>query len=96
MQASAAFVSASALGMACGPALACFLQIRFQLFQITFNEVTLPGWVMAVAWLVYLVWLWISFKELPPYEAKDKTESEDAKSGMSTPLVILDYAASVY
>ncbi|KAI8545226.1 hypothetical protein RHMOL_Rhmol07G0024500 [Rhododendron molle] len=80
MQASAAFVSASALGMACGPALACFLQIRFKLFQITFNEVTLPGWVMAVAWLVYLVWLWISFKEPPPYKAKDNTASQDATS----------------
>lgn len=93
MQASAAFVSASALGMACGPALACFLQIRFKLFQITFNEVTLPGWVMAVAWLVYLVWLWISFKEPPPYKAKDNTASQDAISGQLEAGVVEDGAS---
>ncbi|PIA49699.1 hypothetical protein AQUCO_01300452v1 [Aquilegia coerulea] len=63
MQASAGFVSASALGMACGPALAGLLQTDFQIYKITFNANTLPGWVMALAWLIYLVWLWISFKE---------------------------------
>ncbi|PPS09093.1 hypothetical protein GOBAR_AA11529 [Gossypium barbadense] len=63
MQASAGFVSASALGMACGPALAGILQTNFKIYKLTFNANTLPGWVMAVAWLVYLVWLWISFKE---------------------------------
>lgn len=88
MQASAAFVSASALGMACGPALACFLQIRFKLFQISFNEVTLPGWVMAVAWLVYLLWLWIAFKEPPPYKDKDNTASQDSKSGLLEAVIV--------
>lgn len=63
MQASAGFVSASALGMACGPALAGLLQINFKIYNITFNQETLPGWVMAIAWLIYLVWLWISFIE---------------------------------
>lgn len=63
MKASAGFVSASALGMACGPALACLFQIKFKVFKLTFNEDTLPGWIMAFAWLVYLVWLWISFRE---------------------------------
>ncbi|KAI3468810.1 hypothetical protein Pfo_025473 [Paulownia fortunei] len=63
MQASAGFVSASALGMACGPALAGLLQTNFKIFNITFNQDTLPGWVMAVAWLIYLIWLWISFRE---------------------------------
>ncbi|XP_052170294.1 SPX domain-containing membrane protein At4g22990-like isoform X3 [Diospyros lotus] len=71
MKASAGFVSASALGMACGPVLACLLQTRFTLFNITFNEDTLPGWLMALAWLVYLLWLWISFREPPLEEAKD-------------------------
>ncbi|KAJ7962285.1 SPX domain-containing membrane protein [Quillaja saponaria] len=69
MQASAGFVSASALGMACGPALAYLFQTNFKIYKITFNEDTLPGWVMAFAWLVYLMWLWISFRE-PPLEAK--------------------------
>lgn len=63
MQASAGFVSASALGMACGPALAGLLQAKFKIYALTFNQDTLPGWVMALAWLLYLIWLWISFKE---------------------------------
>ncbi|CAN6202725.1 unnamed protein product [Urochloa humidicola] len=63
MQASAGFVSASALGMACGPALAGLLQWKFKIYMVTFNQSTLPGWVMAVAWLLYLVWLAFSFKE---------------------------------
>ncbi|XP_027367148.1 SPX domain-containing membrane protein At4g22990-like isoform X2 [Abrus precatorius] len=63
MQASAGFVSASALGMACGPALAGLLQINFKIFRITFNQDTLPGWVMTIAWLIYLIWLWLTFKE---------------------------------
>ncbi|KAG6526484.1 hypothetical protein ZIOFF_016469 [Zingiber officinale] len=63
MKASAGFVSASALGMACGPALAGLLQTNFKLYRLTINQDTLPGWVMAFAWLAYLIWLWISFKE---------------------------------
>ncbi|KAG1354615.1 SPX domain-containing membrane protein [Cocos nucifera] len=43
MQASAGFVSASALGMACGPALAGLLQTNFKLYSLTFNQNTLPG-----------------------------------------------------
>ncbi|XP_027349380.1 SPX domain-containing membrane protein At4g22990-like isoform X2 [Abrus precatorius] len=78
MQASAAFVSASALGMACGPALACLLQTNFRIYRFTMNQDTLPGWVMALAWLLYLLWLWMCFKEptletegtLVPYQAE--------------------------
>ncbi|KAL0295926.1 UNVERIFIED_CONTAM: SPX domain-containing membrane protein [Sesamum radiatum] len=70
MQASAGFVSASALGMACGPALAGLLQTKFKIYNITFNQVTLPGWVMAIAWLIYLIWLWISFRE-PAHETEN-------------------------
>ncbi|THG13783.1 hypothetical protein TEA_028246 [Camellia sinensis var. sinensis] len=89
MQASAGFVSASALGMACGPALSCLLQTQFKLFNITFNENTLPGWVMALAWLIYLLWLWISFREPSSYEAEDSVASQDVKTGMVIGLVIL-------
>uniref|UniRef100_A0A5B6ZET5 SPX domain-containing protein n=1 Tax=Davidia involucrata TaxID=16924 RepID=A0A5B6ZET5_DAVIN len=81
MQASAGFVSASALGMACGPALACLLQTKFKIYNITFNEDTLPGWVMALAWLVYLLWLWISFRE-PPREVEENITSQDGKTGL--------------
>uniref|UniRef100_J3MZB7 SPX domain-containing protein n=1 Tax=Oryza brachyantha TaxID=4533 RepID=J3MZB7_ORYBR len=63
MQASAAFVSASALGMACGPAIAGLLQTNFSLCGLTVNQITLPGWIMAFGWLAYLIWLWISFRE---------------------------------
>ncbi|KAF7825962.1 SPX domain-containing membrane protein [Senna tora] len=69
MQASAGFVSASALGMACGPALACLLQTNFRIYKFTMNEETLPGWLMALAWLVYLLWLSICFRE-PPHHDK--------------------------
>lgn len=63
LQASTAFVSASALGMACGPTIACLLQTEFRIYKLTMNQDTLPGWVMAVAWLVYLLWLCTCFKE---------------------------------
>lgn len=80
MQASAGFVSASALGMACGPALACLFQTKFTIYNITFNEDTLPGWVMAFAWLIYLMWLWISFRE-PPMETKEEPVLRETNAG---------------
>ncbi|KAK9668222.1 hypothetical protein RND81_13G042400 [Saponaria officinalis] len=95
MQASAGFVSASALGMACGPALAGLLQTKFTLFNLTFNQDTLPGWVMAVAWLLYLVWLCISFNEPAQVEddveevTKAETTQKDAmEKGLKQPLLI--------
>ncbi|KAK8578769.1 hypothetical protein V6N12_069113 [Hibiscus sabdariffa] len=78
MQASAGFVSASALGMACGPALAGILQTNFKIYKFTFNQNTLPGWVMAVAWLVYLIWCWISFKE-PSHDTEEPNASGSVK-----------------
>ncbi|KAE8712868.1 hypothetical protein F3Y22_tig00110223pilonHSYRG00260 [Hibiscus syriacus] len=99
MQASAGFVSASALGMACGPALAGILQTNFKIYKLTFNAVTLPGWVMAVAWLVYLVWLWFSFKE-PSRDFEEnnspsasncdteKAEKNKLEKGLKQPLLI--------
>ncbi|KAH1042772.1 hypothetical protein GLYMA_09G128500v4 [Glycine max] len=94
MQASAGFVSASALGMACGPALAGILQINFKISKLTFNQNTLPGWVMAVAWLIYLVWLWITFKEPAREAEEDHTphQSNDVNNalekGLKQPLLI--------
>ncbi|XVF51566.1 hypothetical protein PTKIN_Ptkin04bG0194900 [Pterospermum kingtungense] len=95
MQASAGFVSASALGMACGPALAGILQTNFKIYKFTFNAETLPGWVMAVAWLVYLIWLWISFKE-PPHDFEENNsphasapaENNALEKGLKQPLLI--------
>ncbi|KAF4369514.1 hypothetical protein CsatB_003904 [Cannabis sativa] len=99
MQASAGFVSASALGMACGPALAGLLQTNFKIYKLTFNQDTLPGWVMAIAWLVYLVWLWISFREpareyddIPTAEtsnaAAETVETNGLEEGLKQPLLI--------
>lgn len=62
--ASAAFVSASALGMAVGPALAGVLsKLDFKIFGAPVNFVTSPGWVMGVAWGVYLLLIIAFFKE---------------------------------
>lgn len=80
MQASAGFVSASALGMACGPAIAGLLQTNFKIYSLTINQDTLPGWVMALAWLIYLIWLWISFKE-PTRDHKEKIEPQNNTGG---------------
>ena len=102
LQASAGFVSASALGMACGPGLAGFLQTKFTIYSLTFNQSTLPGWVMSIAWLLYLVWLWFSFKEPEHFakaaaEAAARTpqpsesghqESANLEEGLAQPLLI--------
>ncbi|KAF5729940.1 Major Facilitator Superfamily with SPX (SYG1/Pho81/XPR1) domain-containing protein isoform 1 [Tripterygium wilfordii] len=79
MQASAGFVSASALGMACGPALAGLLQTNFKIYKFTFNQDTLPGWVMAFAWLIYLVWCWISFRE-PLHEVEEMHTAQESST----------------
>lgn len=84
MKASAGFVSASALGMACGPALACLFQTNFKIYKLTFNQDTLPGWIMALAWLIYLLWLWISFSEPPPHQTKESVVPQESNSGLLT------------
>ncbi|KAL8170633.1 hypothetical protein V2J09_022437 [Rumex salicifolius] len=96
MQASAAFVSASALGMACGPALAGLLQTNFKVFMFTVNKETLPGWFMAAAWLVYLIWLAFAFKEPPPFQdddfgtttSSDTRQSDELEKGLKKPLLL--------
>ncbi|KAL9258095.1 SPX domain-containing membrane protein-like protein [Drosera capensis] len=94
MQASAAFVSASALGMACGPALAGLLQMNFKVYKLTFNEDTLPGWVMAIAWLFYLVWLCLTFKEpsrdvpVEPKTTADSAQNDALEKGIRQPLLL--------
>ncbi|KAI5564487.1 hypothetical protein POPTR_014G078000v4 [Populus trichocarpa] len=80
LKASAGFVSASALGMACGPALACLFQTNFKIYKLTLNQDTLPGWVMALSWLVYLLWLWVSFRE-PPRE-NNKLFPQESYTGL--------------
>ncbi|KAL8158874.1 hypothetical protein V2J09_000411 [Rumex salicifolius] len=87
MQASAGFVSASALGMACGPALAGLLQMDFTIYKFTFNQDTLPGWVMAVAWLLYLVCLLFTFKEPNrDHHHDEKTPTSETETGETNAL----------
>ncbi|KAM0878934.1 hypothetical protein ACQ4PT_034573 [Festuca glaucescens] len=84
MQASAAFVSASALGMACGPAMAGLLQVNFKLYAFTVNAETLPGWVMAFGWFAYLIWLWISFQEPVLGETYEEVHRQISSAGSSS------------
>ncbi|KAK4738701.1 hypothetical protein R3W88_002398 [Solanum pinnatisectum] len=99
MKASAGFVSASALGMACGPAVACLLQTNFKFLNITFNQDTLPGWIMALAWFIYLLCVWTTFREPPMEEIEDillpksnsvsgKIETGFVQKGITQPLLL--------
>ncbi|KAF0933272.1 hypothetical protein E2562_017061 [Oryza meyeriana var. granulata] len=81
LQASAGFVSASALGMACGPALAGLLQTNFKIYGLTFDQNTLPGWIMCLAWITYLFWLWISFKEPDHIVRENSVSTPSSDSG---------------
>ncbi|TMW66755.1 hypothetical protein Poli38472_014067 [Pythium oligandrum] len=64
-QASAQFVTASALGMAAGPALAAALDYApdFSLLGVQVTVETAPGWVMFVFWLIYLLAIALFFEE---------------------------------
>jgi hypothetical protein len=70
--ASAAFVTAGALGMAAGPAIASALHVctvnalenpRFS--SLYWQAENSPGWFMALAWIVYLSCLWGYFTDPP-------------------------------
>lgn len=66
----ASFVSASALGMAIGPALAASFSLVAPHGQImnhpslsaSWTVETAPGWFMAILWLVYLVLNFVAFE----------------------------------
>ncbi|KAL0679580.1 hypothetical protein Bca4012_007561 [Brassica carinata] len=75
-RASAGFVSTSALGIACGPALAGLLQTSFEIYKLTFNQDTLPGWVMAIAWLMYLE----DIDDQVEYEDESEKASKDSRT----------------
>lgn len=71
-QASAMFVTASALGMAAGPAMAAALHYvpDFYMGGVLVTTETAPGWVMFIFWLAYLLATIVSFEE-PDREALD-------------------------
>jgi MFS family permease len=96
LQASAGFVSASALGMACGPALAGLLQTNFKIYGFTFDQNTLPGWIMCLAWITYLFWLWISFKEPDHIVRENSVNTPSSDSGKISPLHSLKHSLRSY
>ena len=62
--ASAAFVTAAALGMAAGPALAAMLShVDFGAEETLFTLETSPGWVMLLLWSCFLVLFVLFFEE---------------------------------
>nr|GMD94300.1 SPX domain-containing membrane protein At4g22990-like isoform X1 [Ipomoea batatas] len=58
----------------------------FKISKITFNQDTLPGWVMAFAWLIYLIWLCICFKE----PARQHEESHAPQESASVDHTVLE------
>eukprot|EP00850_Spirogloea_muscicola_P014491 SM000104S09361 [mRNA] locus=s104:391140:395558:+ [translate_table: standard] len=95
-KASADFVSASALGLAVGPAAAGLLNmLDAKVFGWYVNFATGPGWVMAIAWVFYLAAVLLYFKEPPkknvsvlPHSAKadanGSARKEDGGGAIST------------
>ena len=98
--ASADFVSYAALGMAAGPACAFMVgQLTFDPSNQLWTDVTAPGWIMLVAWGVFLVFL-VAFFEEPDrsrmYNTSEEGSSEKKGSivtkhhgqGENTPLLV--------
>ena len=62
--ASAAFVTAAALGMSCGPAIASLLSaMTFSPESMLWTEETAPGWIMLSLWLAFLLLFSFYFEE---------------------------------
>ena len=86
--ASAAFVTAGAMGMAVGPAVAAILEFMVDddsnsLFWQVENA---PGWIMLIAWSIYLAFLIVFFRD-PPKRTKPKPAIKDSKQGEEKPLL---------
>nr|CCA16837.1 Major Facilitator Superfamily (MFS) putative [Albugo laibachii Nc14] len=64
-QASAMFVTVSALGMSAGPAIAAALDYvpDFSVLDVRVTVETAPGWVMCFIWLAYLLGVLFYFEE---------------------------------
>lgn len=101
-QASALFVTASALGMAAGPALAAGLDYvpDFDMFGIMVTDETAPGFIMFVFWIAYLFLTIFLFQE-PDREAYlERTRSmlsileADEKSGATETTLLLAPASA--
>lgn len=92
---SAAFVSASALGMTVGPALASALvYVKFTVTGVEVNYCTASGWLLGIAWSLYLVLIFLFFKEpnkahhLESVKSNGKSSNlEEADFGALAPLL---------
>lgn len=92
--ASAYFVTAGALGMAAGPAIASILDIATKRSNSHYwQEENAPGWVMFAMWSLYLICLLLFFQDPPRRQHKhhesEKKEPERSTStnGESRPLL---------
>ena len=61
----AAFVTAGALGMVAGPALAAILDLVTPENNIFWSAENAPGWIMCVIWSIYLILLVLKFQDPP-------------------------------
>lgn len=82
--ASAAFVTAGALGMAAGPAIASLVH-----FTIPDNSTNLywqvensVGWVMGLVWAIYLLCLVVGFTDPPKPESHNENGSNSERKGL--------------
>lgn len=87
--ASAAFVTAGALGMAAGPAVASLLNYTVSSQNNLYWQVeNAPGWVMMFAWAIYLVCLVLYFTDPPKRHAPAPLPPTMKLTGEKKPLLI--------
>lgn len=98
--ASAAFVTAGALGMAAGPAIAAGLG-RMQVTESTiWTPETAPGWIMMGLWSVYLVVALVFFEEpdrshlFQSDDVPQELQMESPQGGETKPLLQSSFQAS--
>ena len=84
--ASAAFVTASALGMATGPALASILHLATEeSTSVYWQAENAPGWFMFTVWVIYSVCLIWKFEDPPRHQPKhDVANTADKQSQAGT------------
>lgn len=91
--ASASFVTAGALGMAVGPALAVAADIVTPIQDPTedhwWTVETAPGWMMTVLWVSFLILAFVFFEEPPRREStkKKKAPAEMTHISEEQPLI---------
>jgi MFS family permease len=74
--ASAAFVTAGALGMAAGPAIASLLHLLAQdSVSLYFQVENAPGWFMFGVWTIYLTCLILFFEDPPRKHQEEKASA---------------------